>query len=148
MRTVSWILLLVVAVLMLLGSLESAWIALSQAPDGLVGSGPVLVGVAGAPPEVVLAIRARRVTAAAYAAAFSVLFLAVTWFSYRRGEVWSWWGILAASLLLMVLIVLRVPMLGTESGIGTGLVQFGVVAIALLLDVRRLQGRVGPTQAL
>ncbi len=139
MRTVSWVLLLLVAVLTLLGSLESAWIALRQAPDGLVGSGPVLVGVSAAPPEVVLAIRARRVTAAAYAAAFSMLFLSVVWFSYRRGEVWSWWGILAASLLLMVLIILRVPLLGTESGVRTGLMQFGVVAIALLLDIRRLR---------
>jgi hypothetical protein len=139
MRKASWILLLLVAVLTLLGSLESAWIALSQAPDGLVGNGPVLMGVADTPPEVVLAIRARRVTASAYAAAFTVLFLAVIWFSYRRGEVWSWWGILVAWLVLLVLIILRVPMLGTRSGVSTALVQFGIVGIALLLDVRRLR---------
>jgi hypothetical protein len=139
MRKVSWILLLVVGVLTLFGSLESAWVALSQAPDGLVGEGPVLLGVATVPPEVVVAIRGRRVTAAAYAAAFAVITLAVVWFSYRRGEVWSWWAILAASLVLMILIVLRVPMLGTRLGAGTGLVQFGVVLVALLFDVGRLR---------
>ena len=79
MKTLSWILLLIVGALTLLGSVASAWVALSQSPDGLVGSGPVLIGVA-APPEVVQSIRGRRVTAAAYAAAFALLFLAVVWF--------------------------------------------------------------------
>lgn len=139
MRTLSWILLLVVGALTLVGSLGSAWVALSQIPDGLVGNGPVLTGVSGAPPEVVLAIRGRRVTAAAYAAAFAVLALAVICLPYRRGEVWSWWALLAASFVLMAVIVLRVPVLGTQSGVGMGLVQFGVVAIALLLDVGRLR---------
>ena len=139
MRTLSWILLLLVAVLTLIGGLGSAWVALSQTPDGLVGNGPVLTGVSGAPPETVLAIRGRRVTASAYAAAYAVLFLAVIWFPYRRGDVWSWWAILAASLFLSVLIVLRVPLLGTWLGVGTGLVQFGIVLLALLLDVGRLR---------
>ncbi len=139
MKTLSWILLLLVGILTLLGSLESAWVALSQASDGLVGNGPVLIGVNGTPPEVVQAIRGRRVTASAYAAAFAVLLLAVVWFPYRRGDVWSWWAVLAASLLLSVLIVLRVPMLGTRLGVGTGLVQLGIVGVALLLDVRRLR---------
>ncbi len=139
MKTLSWILLLLVAILTLLGALGSAWVALSQAPDGLVGNGPVLIGVPTVPPEVVLAIRARRVTASAYAAAFAVLSLAVVLFPYRRGEVWSWWALLLAYLFLSMLIVLRVPMLGTQSGVSIGLIQLGAVLVALLLDVGRLR---------
>ncbi len=139
MRKLSWILLLVVGLLTLAGSLESAWVAMSQSPDGLVGPGPTLAKAPEAPPEVALKIRARRVTASAYAAAFSLLFLAVVWFPYRRGEVWSWWAMLVVSLLLVVLMSARVPALDTRSGVGQALIQFGLIVIALLLDVGRLR---------
>jgi hypothetical protein len=36
--------------------------------------------------------------------------------------------------------MLRVPVLGTRLGAGTGLVQLIVVLVALLLDVQRLRG--------
>jgi hypothetical protein len=140
MKTVSWILLLLVGTLTLLGSMASGWIALSQAPDGLLGRGLTLSNVT-VPPEVALAVRGRRVTAAAYAAGYALLFLAVVFFPYRRGEVWSWWAILVASLVLLVVIVLRVPMLGTQSAVGVALIQFGIVIVALLLDVGRLRGK-------
>lgn len=140
MKTVSWILLLLVGALTLVGSMGSAYVALSQSPDGLVGPGLTLINVS-APPEVVRAIRGRRVTASAYAAAFALLFLAVVWFPYRRGEVWSWWAILVVSLVLLVITGLRVPLLGTWAGVVTALVQLGIVIVALLLDVGRLRSR-------
>jgi len=140
MKTVSWILLVLVGALTLLGSMESAWIALSQAPDGLLGQGLTLVN-ATVPPEVALAIRGRRVTAAAYAAAFAVLFLTVVLFPYRRREVWSWWAILVAWLILLLVTIMRVPMLGTRSAVLVALIQFGIVIIALLFDVGRLRGK-------
>jgi len=140
MKTVSWILLLLVGALTLVASLGSAYVALSQTPDGLVGPGLTLVNVS-APPEVVRAIRGRRVTASAYAAAFALLFLAVVWFAYRRGEVWSWWAILVVSLVIFVIIGLRVPLLDTRAGVITALVQLGIVVVALLLDVGRLRSK-------
>ena len=140
MKTVSWILLVLVGALTLVGSMGSAYVALSQSPDGLVGPGMTLVDVQ-APADVVRSIRGRRVTAAAYAAGYAVLFLAVVLFPYRRGEVWSWWSILVASLVLLLVIVLRVPMLGTRSAVAVALIQFGIVIIALLLDVGRLRNR-------
>ena len=138
MKTLSWILLVLVGALTLLGSLESAWIALSLAPDGLVGKGLTLMN-ATVPPEVALAIRGRRVTASAYAAGFAVLFLAVVLIPYRRRELWSWWTILVASLVLLLVTVMRVPMLGTRSAVPVALIQCGIVIIALLLDVGRLR---------
>ncbi len=139
MRTVSWILLLIVGVLILIGSLGSTYVALTQTPDGLIGPGRTLADVPGAPSNVITMISARRVTASSYAAAFALLFLAVVWFPYRRGEVWSWWAILVAALLLVLLVSLRVPALGTSSGVVMALIQSGVILIALLLDVKRLR---------
>jgi hypothetical protein len=70
--------------------------------------------------------------------AYGALFLYIALVPYRRGDVWSWWALLAGSLALALVILARVPLLGTRSGAGTGLVQFIVVAVGLLLDVRRV----------
>jgi hypothetical protein len=73
-----------------------------------------------------------------------VLFLFVVLGPYRRGDVWSWWALLASSAALGLVIMLRVPVLGTRLGAGTGLVQLIVVLVALLLDVQRLRGPAAP----
>ena len=139
MKTASWILLAVVGALMLLGSFASLYTAYATgAPDPLTPS-IMLDEVAAGRPEVATAIRARRGTAAAFAAAYAVLFLAVVLGPYRRGDAWSWWALLAAALTLGLLIMARVPALGTRAGAGTGLVQLVVVVAALLLDVRRVR---------
>jgi len=139
MKTASWILLAVVGALLLLGSFASLYTAYnSGAPDPLTPSIMLDDATAGRP-EVATAIRARRGTAAAFAAAYAVLFLSVVLGPYRRGDTWSWWALLAAALTLGILIMARVPALGTRAGAGTGLVPLAVVIAALLLDVRRLR---------
>lgn len=139
MKTLSWILLLVVAFLTLAGSVESAYIALSQMGREHIPGGPTVADVAAHQPELAQAIRARRVTAAAYAAGFAVFFIAIVWFSYRRGDVWSWWAILVVALALAGIMSARVPFLGTRAGVGEALLQCGLVVVALLLDVGRLR---------
>jgi hypothetical protein len=139
MKTASWILLAVVGALMLLGSFASLYTAYSSgAPDPLTPSISLEDATTGRP-EVATAIRARRGTAAAFAAAYAVLFLSVVLGPYRRGDAWSWWALLAAAVTLGILIMARVPALGTRAGAGTGLVQLVVVIVALLLDVRRVR---------
>lgn len=139
MKTASWVILTVVGALMLLGSFASLFTAYrSGAPDALTPSITLDDATAGRP-EVATAMRARRGTAAAFAAAYAVLFLSVVLGPYRRGDTWSWWSLLAAALTLGILIMARVPALGTRAGSGTGLVQLVVVVAALLLDVRRLR---------
>jgi hypothetical protein len=88
--------------------------------------------------EIGTAVRARRGTAASFAAAYSALFLAVVLGPYRRGDRGSWWALLVAAAVLAVLTLPRIPALGTNAGVGTGVAHFVVVAVALLLDVRRL----------
>ena len=139
MRTASWVLLAVVAVLMLLGGIASTYTAYADVEDNLLPGGPTVQDLAATNPSLATALRGRRATAAAFALAYGVLLLFTVVVPYRRGEVWAWWGILAASLALALVIMARVPLLDTRLGAGTGLVQLGVVVLALLLDVRRLR---------
>ena len=55
-------------------------------------------------------MRARRATAAAYGAGFALG-------PYSRGDVWAWWALLAGTLVVSVLILLRVPFLGINLGV-------------------------------
>jgi hypothetical protein len=146
MKTASWIILLVVGALTLLGNLVSLGIAYGTALDQI---GPAtLAELSVGRPEVAIAVRARRGTAAAYGAGFATLFLAITLGPYRRGDLWAWWALLAGMLVVSVLILLRVPFLGIRlgttaavTGAGTALttlVQLVLVGLGLAFGAGRL----------
>ena len=148
MKTASWIILVIVGALTLAASLGSLGIAYGSAPDQI---GPAsLTELSVGRPEVATAIRSRRATAAAFAAGFATLFLIITIVPYRRGEVWAWWALAAATLVVSVLILLRVPVLGVHlassaatTGAGTAMgtiVQLVVVGVGLALGAGRLRG--------
>jgi hypothetical protein len=153
MKTASWIILVVVGTLTLLGSLFSLAIAYGSVVEDKIGPA-TLTELAAGRPEVATAVRARRATAAAYGAGFAALFLAITLGPYRRGDVWAWWALLAGTLVVSVLILLRVPFLGINlgapaavTGAGTALstlVQLGVVGLGLALGSARLKGNSSP----
>ena len=153
MKTASWVILGVVGTLTLLGSLFSVGIAYASLIEDKIGPAS-LTELSVGRPEVATAVRARRATAAAYGAGFATLFLAITFGPYRRGEVWAWWALLAGSLVVSVLILLRVPFLGINlgapaavKGAGTALttlVQLGVVGLGLALGAARLRGSSPP----
>ena len=135
MRTASWVLLAVVGALTLIGGLVSAGLAYrGDYPIGPAAVGEVAAGRA----PVETALRGIRGTSAAYGVGYAVLFLSIVLGPYRRGELWSWWALLAATLVLTAIVVLRVPLLGTRLGTGAALIQAGVALVGLLLDVRRL----------
>lgn len=142
MKTASWIILVVVGALTLLASLVSLGRAYVSAQDQI---GPAsLEELAVGRPEVVTAVRARRATAAAFAAGFATLFLAITLGPYRRGDVWAWWTVAAGTLVVSVAILLRVPLLGTRSGAGAAVIQLGVAGLGLALGAGRLGGSKPP----
>ena len=144
MKPASWVLLAIAGVLVVLGGVASIFTAYrSGAPDAITPT-ITLDEVAGGRAEVATAIRARRGTAAAFAAAYGVLFLAVVLGPYRRGDTWSWWALLASALTLGILTGARVPTIGTNAGAGTGLIFLAVVVVGLLLDVRRLRASPPP----
>ena len=139
LRTVSWVMLAVVAALFLAGGVTSSFIAYSgSGADYRIGRDS-LDQVAAGRPEVATALRGVRGTAAAYAAAYAVLLLGVVAGPYRRGDVSSWWAILASAVVLFVITAARQPLLGTTLGMGTPAVALGVVVLALLLDGGRLK---------
>ena len=138
MKTASWIILVVVGTLTLLGSLFSLAIAYGSVVEDKIGPA-TLTELAAGRPEVATAVRARRATAAAYGAGFATL---------------AWKTLLARILVVSVLILLRVPFLdinlrtpGAVTGAGTALstlVQLGVVGLGLALGSARLKGNSSP----
>ena len=143
-KTASWVLLALVGVATLLLSLVSAARAFGTYNDNF--GGPGMSQLSGGRTEVETALRSRRSTAAAYSAGFATLFLLIAVGPYRRGEVWAWWALLVGMLVPSVLILLRVPLLGTglrgSTGGGTAmgsLMQLFIVAVGLALGAGRLR---------
>jgi hypothetical protein len=139
MKTASWIILVVASGLLLLASLVSLGRAYSSAGDSIGGAS--LTELSGGRPEVETALRARRATAAAFAAGFATFLLATTLGPYRRGDAWAWWAIAAATVVEVGLVLLRVPLLGTRSGAGAAVVQLVFVGVGLALGAGRLGRR-------
>lgn len=135
LRTVSWVLLALVGVFVLLVSLVSANLAYrGEYPI----AGVSITEIAAGREPVLLGLRGVRGTAAAWGAAWAALFLAVVLGPYRRGDLWSWWGILVSTLALAAVAGARVLFIRLDAGTGTPLVLLVVVLVALLLDVKRL----------
>ena len=135
MRKASWILLALVGVGVFLISLTSA--NLAYRGDYAVG-GMSIGEIASGRDAVLEGLRGSRGTAAAWGAAWAALFLSVVVGPYRRGDVATWWGILASVLVLGAVVGARVLFLKSQAGTGTALVILVVVLVALLLDVKRL----------
>jgi hypothetical protein len=134
LRTVSWVLLAIVGVLVLLVSLISA----NLAYRGVYPiAGVSVVDVAAGREGVLLGLRGVRGTSAAWGAAWATLFLAAVIGPYRRGDVSTWWGLLATVLVLGAVAGVRV-LVGVQTGTGAPLLLLVIVLVALLLDVRRL----------
>ena len=101
--------------------------------------GPAVSKVGAGDEQLVKALRGIRGTSAAYSAAFAVLFLAIVFGPYKRGEKWAWWALLAASLALAAIVLPRLVFVGTTLGVGTAMTQVVLTMVALLLDVSRLR---------
>ncbi len=134
-RTASWILLAFLGALVLLVSLISA--NLAYRGDFAVG-GVGIVEIAAGREPVLAGLRGARGTAAAWGAAWAVLFLAVVVGPYRHGDVKAWWGILASLVALTLVVGARALFTGVSLGIGAPLILLAIGAVALLVDVKRL----------
>jgi hypothetical protein len=136
MKTASFVVLLLVGLAIVASSMISAGVAYTR--DWPVGPTTVhqIEAVApGAGP----ALRGARGTAAAFGLAFGVLWLAVVFGPYRRGEAWAWWALLGATLALALVTVLRVPLAGARAGVSTAVTLLVLVLAGLALDLARLR---------
>jgi len=141
MKTISWILLMIVALLVLLGAVASAAVAYFAPPSSDVIVSSVSLADLSLSEDVKTALRGRRGTAASYALAFAILMLWIIWIPYRQGAVWAWWAILFSTLFLSLSLMLRIPAVGITQGAVTGAYLLIAVVVALLLDCRRLSGK-------
>jgi len=139
MKKASWILLTVVGVAITLISLVSAVHAYRTSDDYGIGHSRVS-RVAGGDAGVATALRGIRGTAAAFGAAYGVLFVAIVLGPYRRGDPWAWKALLAGGLTVFVIVMLRIPILGTQRGVSAAVTLIVPLVVGLLLDVGRLKG--------
>lgn len=139
MRKTSVGILAVVGIGVLLLSLGSMGQAYFN--DYVIGGadGPSVTAVGAGNEQLVKALRGIRGTSAAYAGAFAVLFLAIVFGPYKRGETWAWWALMAAGLLHAALVLPRFIFVGTTLGVGAAVAQVVLLTIGLLLDVSRLR---------
>ncbi len=135
MKTISWILLTILAVLIVLGGLSSLSIAYFGAASSDIITGSTSLQDLQISPQVAKALRGRRATAAAFALGFGVLLLFVILGSYRRGAGWAWWAVLVSILGVCVVVLLRVIVLGTFQGAGTAGLILLLAIPALLLQL-------------
>lgn len=140
MKKASWIVLFVVGFVVLAVSLISSGVALRG--DWPIGP-TTLAKLDAEVPGTGVPLRGARGTAAAFGAAYGVLFLSVVLGPYRRGESWAWWALLGSSVVLAALILLRVPFLGTTLGMPTALVPLVLALVGLGLDLGRVRGSAG-----
>jgi hypothetical protein len=138
MKKASWIILTVGGVAITLASLVSAVHAYRTSDNYGIGASSVSK-VAGGDAGVATALRGIRGTSAAYGTAYGLLFLAIVLGPYRRGDAWAWKALLVAGLTQFVLVLLRIPILGTELGVSPALTQTGILVVGLLLGVGRLK---------
>ena len=139
MKKASWILLTVLGGAITFFSLVSAFHAYRTTDDYPIG-GLRVSKVAGGDAGVETALRGIRGTSAAFATAYGVLFLAIVLGPYRRGEVWAWKALLIAGLTQCVIVLLRIPILGTQLGVSAATTPIVILVVGLLLDVRLLKG--------
>ena len=137
MNRASWIVLALAGALTLLASLASLSNAYFSGQERI--GGVAIDTLADGNPQVVTALRARRATAAAYAAGFGTFLLLIAVGPYRRGDRWAWYAILIGTLTETLLTFARIAFLGTRAGTGAALIQLVVVGIGLALGAGRLR---------
>ncbi|HKY03614.1 MAG TPA: hypothetical protein VJQ56_01925 [Blastocatellia bacterium] len=135
--TISWVILLVLAVLLVVLSLNSLRVGYgsmdSITPNFELNQISQIAGT-----DVIDALRGRRVTAATWALASGVLAAFIAFVPYRRGERWAWWALLIALGTSQLLSLLRVVAFGSTFGSGAAATVLVFLLIGLLAGVPRL----------
>lgn len=138
----SWILLSVLAIAIVAFAALSTATAFGSGGDNLTPA-VTLDQLSGLGPDVAMAIRGRRVTAATWALAYGILMCIVVLVPYRRGEVWAWWAMLVAFGLSQFLSIARVPLLGMSQGAGASGILLALALLGLMAGAPYLFSRRG-----
>ena len=132
-----WLMLLALGILMTLGGLESLLFAYrsgNEAPAGVS-----MQELAKISPELPVALRGRRATAASLAITCGILISWLAAVPYRRGEKWAWWALLSSVGLGALLSMLRISALGAKAGTaGPGIFLIWLI-LALVISYRDME---------
>jgi len=140
----SWVLLLLLAVSVALLSLNSVGTAYGAGGDQITPTYSLEQIKAATSPEVALAIRGRRATAATWALACALLSGFVILIPYRRGERWAWWALLIAWGLPQFISLARTAALGSSFGASAPGTVLAVLLLALMAGAPRMFARADP----
>jgi hypothetical protein len=132
--TTGWIVLFILGLIIALGGLESLYVAYASVDNPVAGVS--LSRLAEVHPDIPLMLRARRATAASLAFSLGILLVWIAFVPFRRAEKWAWWALGISFVLGSLLMLLRIPVLGTQSGIGQAIFTLVIVIIALAISYR------------
>ncbi len=135
-HTISWLLFALLGVILLLPSLLSVHAAYINPDADLIAGQYTPAEIADGDPRIASALSARRGTAAAFGVSHAVLLLAITLIPYRRRRPsWAFRALALASLLNAGIVLLRVPLLETSSGLIAGVLPLALAGLATLFGL-------------
>ena len=134
----SWVFLLIASIAVVFSSLVSTTIGYRGTPDNLTATFTMERMNETGGEEAVKAFRARRVTAATWALAYSLLSLFVVVIPYRRAERWAWWAILCSVSISQLLSVARIPLVGAVGGAGASGIILSFFLLGLMAGAPRI----------
>ena len=140
----SWVLLLLLAVGVAFISLTSVGTAYGVGEDQITPTYSLEQIRTATSPEVALAIRGRRATAATWALACALLSGFVILIPYRRGERWAWWALLIAWGLPQFISLARAVALGSSFGTGAPGTVLALLLLGLMAGAPRMFARADP----
>jgi hypothetical protein len=131
---IAWVIFLIMGLLMTLGGLGSMYVAYSGVNESLAGVS--LQTLSQVNPDLPNELRARRATAAFYAATCGML---VTWIAlapFRKRQKWAWYALLCSLGIGSALSLLRIPLLNHRPGAEPASAILVLLLIALGISYR------------
>lgn len=140
----SWVILLLLMFGVTLISVNSIGTAYGAGDDQLIPNYSLEQLKAATSPEVALAIRGRRATAATWALACALLSFFVILIPYRRGERWAWWALLIAWGIPQFISLARAVALGSTFGTGAPGTVLALLLLGLMAGAPRMFAKADP----
>ena len=132
--TIAWVILLLMGLLMILGAAASMYVGFSGGDEVIAGMPSH--ALAQTNPELPLALRGRRITAACYALTCGVLISWIAVTAFRGRQKWAWYALLCSVGLGSVLSTLRAPLMDYKPGMQVSGITLIVLLIALAISYR------------
>ncbi|HYP29621.1 MAG TPA: hypothetical protein VE262_23110 [Blastocatellia bacterium] len=140
----SWVILLLLTASVVFISVISIGTAYGGGQDNLTPTHTLEQLTAATSPEVGLAVRGRRATAATWALGCALLSIFVVLIPYRRGEKWAWWALLVAWGIPQFISLARAIILGTSFGTSAPATVLAVLLLGLMAGAPRVFARPDP----